>query len=669
MEWTTSLKRTRNGSIYSDTMSTLTRLSGRENKRRKTLAEGEQSVAPPCYLESLPAELLQQIFLTSMNGNLLTASPRIAVKLSGSKAVYHAAFLLAFYSHDADNMFNIYDLNYLVPILDLPFSSWDVRSLTRAILGSRWCTWGLVKSWLADNLRYAVTQLLAVATPSKSGHNIEEFMRGETHLESLVRRAWWAKDIDDGRSWQLETCMWDIRLLRDSDLYDSEKAREADHESLLYGDAFHAEWTFDISLQFQMRIFGVLTIGEEKSQSLEAESRSSDPFRDVVKSLAGLSLDDMRRQPSSLDYWQLLEERAIRATRNPQWLRETLAIQYFFYPEDQPFKVSPALYRAAALADLNLEEALYDGTYIPVLHVLFQVDPLSLPRKDPALLAWAAKARRRILDFVSNLQDMRAEIDEQKIERGGMLNNLDRHRYRARKLEHKFRGEMDWKILNHISKGLLDGNLQSQLAPDFREPLAWLGERLNPSAQALDAAEMLPYPRSSARDVDIFGDDPDYGWDCYYELEDETANDLIPNIFGPDYQQLDYEANISLGKLERSEGLYALTSRDEYYNSLDHDGYAGLFHRPVESVVGFLDPWNSDEGGDSDEADGDNETEVELLHDTPLVIHRHLEGVDLAISFLEDLEPLPLKDTELIEPIYGPPKWFHAVEKSYCQEL
>ena len=207
-------------------------------------------------------------------------------------------------------------------------------------------------------------------------------MQGQTHLESLMGRAWWAEDMD-GRSWQLETCMWDIRLVRHIDLYDNEMAREADHKPLFCGNAFHAEWTTDLSLQFQLRIFGVLTVGNEKSQSLEKGSRSSDPFRHVVKSLAGLSAEDIRIQPSSLDYWQLLDERATRATRNAQWLRETLAIQYFFYPEDQPFKISPALYRAAALADVNLGEPLYTdrGTYNPVFYMLFQVDPFSLPKK------------------------------------------------------------------------------------------------------------------------------------------------------------------------------------------------------------------------------------------------------------------------------------------------
>lgn len=61
------------------------------------------------------------------------------------------------------------------------------------------------------------------------------------------------------------------------------------------------------------------------------------------------------------------------------------------------------------------------------------------------------------------MQDMCEELDEQRSERGGVLNNLDRHRYRARKLEHKFRYEMDWKIVTHIPKGLLEGHLQSQL--------------------------------------------------------------------------------------------------------------------------------------------------------------------------------------------------------------
>lgn len=167
---------------------------------------------------------------------------------------------------------------------------------------------------------------------------------------------------------------------------------------------------------------------------------------------------------------------------------------------------------------------------------------------------------------------------------------------------------------------------------------------------------MLPYPNSSAREVDVFGDDPDYDYHYHCELEQEVANDTIPSIFGLDYEQLEYEANISLGKVGIDDARYTLTSSDHYCRSFDHDGYQSLFPRPGESAINVLDPWDDDETWDSDETDEDNEAEIELLHDTPLVIHRHLEGVDLAISFAEELEPIPLKDTELIEPIYGAPK-------------
>ncbi|KAJ9602320.1 hypothetical protein H2200_013175 [Cladophialophora chaetospira] len=691
MEWANSLKRTRNGSIYSETVSRLTQLKEHANKRRKTSASKEDAVPASCHLESLPVELLQQIFLTSMNGNLLTASPRVAVKLSGTKAVYRAAFLLAFYSHDINNMFDLYGLHYLVPILDVPLSSWDIRSMTRAVLNSRWCTWGQVKLWLRDNLCCAVEQLLAVAKPSKShAIDIEKFMRGETRLGSLSGRAWWAEDVEK-HSWQLETDMWDVRLERDADVYDDEMAKDVEYEQLFNHDEFTAEWTNELKFQYQMRIFGVLTVDEEKNDYPDHSIRSTDPFRYVVESAAGLNIANMEVQPSSVDFWQLLDERAFRATENAHSLREVLAIQYYLHPEDQPFKISPRLYRAAAIADVNMEENLYEerGSFVPVLYVLFQLDPLSLPRKDAALLAWAARARKRTFDFFWDVSVLRDELAEQKKKRGGVLNNLDRNRYRAKHLEHKFTYEMDWQILAYIDRGhFWKEPPPNPLVPDFREPLAWLGERISPSPKALDDAELLPFPYSSIREVDIFGENPGYDYGSRWKLEEEVMEDLY-YFFEQSEEDTKNEAGPSF---DRSWSNYArdlLNPSDDYHNLPKNDDYESLLQSLGTIASGarafeFTD-WdgdNDDYDDDDDGSDDDDESEDEhgsgnppgafcwdLLENRPLVVHRNLTDLDLAILFPNDFHPIPSKDTELIDPLFGAPKWFHPVDRPYLEEL
>lgn len=683
MGWTNSLKRTRNGSIYSQTVLTLKKLNTHPNKRRKTTDLTSHWPSVECRLESLPGELLEQIFLTSMNGNLLTASPRIAVKLSGTQAVFRAAFLMAFYSHDIHNMFSLYDLHYLVPILDVRISSWDIRSMTWAVLNSRWCTWGQVKLWLEDNLRHAVRHLLAVAKPESSAGNILDFMDGKTDLGDLMMLCWWAKD-EAGRSWHLETCMWDIRITRDSDITEDEWALDAEMEEDYAADAFNAEWSSDLIVQYQMRIFGILTIGQEKSCNYCYDDEA--PFREVVDSLAGFNIEDIQPQPRSMDFWQLLGERAVRATRNSHWLRETLAIEHFFWPEDQPFKVSPLLFRAAALADIQLEDVLYEkrGSFLPVLGVLFDVDPSSLPRKDPALLLWAATARKRIFDFSENLALLREKVDEQKEERGGLLNNYDRNKYRAKKLEHKYCYEMDWKIVFYILTGsLVEQALPDVLAPDFTERLGWLGEKLNPSQKSLDKAEELSYPQCGSRDVDIFDEDDDYDIERHSELEHSMTDDELCKLFGKSEEQLVFEALAPLDRVQRAEAQHALTAADGYYNSADHDDYGVIFEIFEEAYearsLRAIELDGSDDDGESEDdrsATGDEDDDPSptfrcgrLLHEVPLVIHRNLVDLDLAILFPEDRHRIPSKDTELLDPIYGPPKWFHQVDKPYLEDM
>ncbi|KIX07928.1 uncharacterized protein Z518_02582 [Rhinocladiella mackenziei CBS 650.93] len=604
MEWISSLKRTRTGSIYSETTSSLTKLDTYTLKRRKMSPGQAQRLSSPCHLEALPTELLQQIFLVSMNGNLITASPLIAIKLSGQTSVYRAAFLLAFFSHDVDKLFNIHKLHYMIPMLDLPPSSWDVRSMTRAVLNSRWCTWSQVKSWLVHNLKYAATRLLESAEPDNSRPQIEKFIQGRVDVDTLFGRCWWAKD-EQSRSWQLEPDIFDIRLTRDADIYDDPLDQEADDDEDYMQDSFTAEWNTELILQCQMRIFGVVTIGEEKRQSHVPDFHDDDPFRRVVEEYSGLNIEKMKPQPLTLDFWQLLDERAVRATRNSHWLRETLAIDYFFSPEDQPYHVSPRLYRAAAAADLQLEHPMSckRGSYVPVLYVLFSIDPLSLPKTDPILLAWAAKARSRVLDFHERLVVIRDLIEDLREEQHGTLRDRHRNRYRAIKLEYKYNYEMDLKILRYIKTGSLMMKVDT-FAPDFAEPLGWLGERLNPSPEALAKAENADFPNAERWDVDIFNEALDDRLRFFYSVDQEQRLEGDLSFLGQDVMQP--EADDLLDEAERDEARNALTAYDGYYRSWHHDDYHRLLveycdERDYDGNHRDFDEEEEEDGIDDDE--------------------------------------------------------------------
>lgn len=660
MDWTSSLKRTRSRAIYSETTSSLSRLSSIACKRRKTLLARANHRSSHCYLEALPAELLQQIFLVSMNGNLIAASPLIAAKLSGHSSVYRAAFLLAFFSHDVDKLFNIHHLHFMIPMLDLPLSSWDVRSMTRAVLNSRWCTWAHVKLWLLHNVKYAATQLLKSTTSCNRREWIEEYLQGgSTDVESLFGLCWSGED-EQKRSWQLEPDPFDVRLTRDTDIDDDPWRRDAEHDRDYHQDPFTAEWHDELVLQCQMRIFGAVTIGEEKKQTWVPDFPDDAHFRRVVAEYSGLTIEKMKPPPSTFDFWQLLEDRAVRATRNSHWLRETLAIDYFLSPEDQPYSVSPRLYRAAAAADLRLASPIFfrRGSYLPVLHVLFMIDPLSLPRTDPMVLAWAAEARGRVLECRDNLMDIRDEIEELLDEQDGRLRDTDRNKYRARKLELKQSFEMDLNVLRYMKTGSPTIKVDA-FAPAFAEPLPWLGERLNPSSKALTVTEMAGFPKADLWDVDLFEE----GWAVDELWCDNIRQLLLLDELASSLGEFEMQIgpNDVLGEVDETESRHALTTYDGYYRSWDHDAYHDLFDEDFEV---------SDDHDDLDEWPTKYRYGEES-RDDPFHVTEELMALDWVVLRPDRNNPIPptIKDTKNPNPLFPPPEWFHAAEKPYFEEF
>ncbi|KIW98819.1 uncharacterized protein Z519_00482 [Cladophialophora bantiana CBS 173.52] len=488
--------------------------------------------------------------------------------------------------------------------------------MTKAILTSRWCTWGQVKLWLAANLRYVVGQLLKVAQPRRAGAAIQEFIQGKTDLESLNGHCWWARD-NEGRSWHVETTMWDVRLRRRSEVNES---RFNDNDHAAPGSyRFLSDWQYELVIQCQMRIFGVLTIGKEKMQNRLPDLPDNTPFLRVIEYYTGLNIEGRKPTPSSLDVWELLENRAVWATRNSQWLRETLAIDYFFRPEDQPFKVSPRLYRAAAAADVMLEHRIFKrrGSFVPALYVLFSIDPLSLPRTEPAFLS-------------------------------GKLSIRNENHYRTIKVERKFNYEMDVRILHYVETGSLE-TIPDAFAPDFNVPLGWHGERLNSFPAALAEAEMAGFPNADLRDIDIFNHHPDDHHNPGINFVD-GMDGALSFLHGKRYTRADYQ----LDNLACSESRYALTTYDAYYRSIRHDGYQGIFNRSQDD--------NEEEPVNIHYGEEPRENQFDLPSD-------EIAAIDWVVSRLDKKYPIPplIKDTELAEPLRGPPEWFRAVEEPFFQ--
>jgi hypothetical protein len=113
------------------------------------------TISTSSRIETLPTEILQLIFFASLNGNLLRAAPRIAAKLSGSKNIYRTAFSLAFYHPHILQLREVFKFDYLLLQLELPIPSWEVRSMQKMVLDSRWCTFGWFRSLASELLDYA----------------------------------------------------------------------------------------------------------------------------------------------------------------------------------------------------------------------------------------------------------------------------------------------------------------------------------------------------------------------------------------------------------------------------------------------------------------------------------------------------------------------------------
>ena len=108
-------------------------------------------------LETLPVELIEKIFLHSLEINLPRASPSLAAALS-SERIYRVLILLSFW--DDDNIWGRYGAPIPDPVLKM-FRPLEYRrletpersTLQAAILNSRWCTLDRVKGQLPNLLR------------------------------------------------------------------------------------------------------------------------------------------------------------------------------------------------------------------------------------------------------------------------------------------------------------------------------------------------------------------------------------------------------------------------------------------------------------------------------------------------------------------------------------
>ncbi|KKZ63265.1 hypothetical protein EMCG_02385 [[Emmonsia] crescens] len=134
------------------------RRSGRPIKkkcREKIASRGDKRVKVEstkiCHLEALPVELIEKIFLDSLELNLARASPRFGAILS-RKRVYKILTFLAFFkdSIPKDNSASEYISNILRPLEYVPLDINAQKSLQNDVLSCRWFNLPLFKECQRD---------------------------------------------------------------------------------------------------------------------------------------------------------------------------------------------------------------------------------------------------------------------------------------------------------------------------------------------------------------------------------------------------------------------------------------------------------------------------------------------------------------------------------------
>ncbi|CAG8090187.1 unnamed protein product [Penicillium salamii] len=107
-------------------------------------------------LESLPVEILQLIFLHSLEVNLPRASPRLGNALS-SPLLYTWLIRLVFSSPNPGSREGFFTPDFLPPPLDFWALSWEERAhLQTTLLACRWCTFTLLRKCQREYVNHAI---------------------------------------------------------------------------------------------------------------------------------------------------------------------------------------------------------------------------------------------------------------------------------------------------------------------------------------------------------------------------------------------------------------------------------------------------------------------------------------------------------------------------------
>ncbi|KIV95998.1 hypothetical protein PV10_03582 [Exophiala mesophila] len=375
------------------------------HKRRRSIPSPRLS-----QLETLPTELLENIFLSCCNGNLLLAAPRVAARLSHSQSLFRIAYLISFYNHQFQHVSRILDLDRHLSTIHHPIPSWEYRSMTKAVLRSRWCTAAWIKSF--SMLFHSAAELDASSRLTIETGSLDSNTVHHDHLRSRYQSLRNHRNTSAISFVPLQATDFAITIARDPKTH-LNQLLSSDPSSLdimdLDNDAgFDSATDFDLSdfdtsshhdprtQLWQWRFCGVICIDGQISFPSHCEDT---PFRDLIWHLLGNRCFWSRLTDPFASLQDQLQMTNMSNPDDARSLWDWLALDYYYWPEDQPFKIAPHLFSIAAAQDMAsfpshpLEHDHEQGGtttfqnfygYAPFAH-LFTLDPSSLPIKDPVI--------------------------------------------------------------------------------------------------------------------------------------------------------------------------------------------------------------------------------------------------------------------------------------------
>jgi hypothetical protein len=316
----------------------------------------------------------------------------------GARIFYRTAFSLAFYHPHILELREVFKFDYLLLQLELPIPSWEVRSMQKIVLDSRWCTFGWFRSLASELLDYAYDlyrNVYVVDVPFGQIERLDAMQRNREDFMDMCDNGCGGANAN-GQYFELVFDPFKLSIIEWSE-QDLDRAIKdmGEIERLWY---------------LELRCIGSMSVC---SRNLRRSYNNNDCFRLLVTDSSLPVPTQNPRQPHETDVFWYLETCMHEAICNHETtrLQELLQIDYFFWPENAPFKISPRLLVAAAVQD-----------DMDALYLLFQVDPTSMPRSDRYIRQLAVYLRLESRDM--KLQRYRARRNRREARARGLEYSL-----------------------------------------------------------------------------------------------------------------------------------------------------------------------------------------------------------------------------------------------------